>query len=214
MESENVILEQMENTRTSLTERLETLEKRVVTPVQQVTSQVAENVGAVKETVQETVADVKEKVQGTFKTVKDSVQKSVNAAQTILDVRGHVDRHPWPMLGGAIALGYVVGGLVGKPRRTTGPGRESAARPSWGGLLSKFASEFTKVKSLALDSLIRAIREPAVNAASPDVRSSLDDLFNKLKEKLAGEPARHHPEDTERPTQVGAVGGSSSISTS
>ena len=84
MENEDVIREQMEDTRTSLTEKLETLESQVASTVQGATTNVAETVEAVKETVeavkdtvQQTVTTVKESVEETICAVKETVQDSL-----------------------------------------------------------------------------------------------------------------------------------------
>lgn len=96
-----VIRRRMEETRASLVEKLETLENQVVGTVQGTTSAVTDTVDTVKEGVQETVD-----------TVKETMQEAVEAVKDTLDVRRQVDRHPWLMLGGAVAAGYVVGYLV------------------------------------------------------------------------------------------------------
>jgi len=104
MENEDVIRDQMEDTRTSLTEKLETLEKKVVSTVDSATTNVAETVESVKETVQETVSTVKDTVQDTICAVKDSVKEGVGAVKDVFDVSRHVERHPWLMIGGSVAL--------------------------------------------------------------------------------------------------------------
>jgi ElaB/YqjD/DUF883 family membrane-anchored ribosome-binding protein len=102
MENEpEVIRQQMEETRASLTEKLETLEQQVVETVQGATTAVTETVENVKEAVQETV-----------ETVKDSVHGTVESVKTTLDVRRQVDQHPWLMVGGSVAVGFVAGRLL------------------------------------------------------------------------------------------------------
>jgi ElaB/YqjD/DUF883 family membrane-anchored ribosome-binding protein len=93
MENEELIRQDMERTRESITEKLETLENKVVSSVQQASSAVTDTVANVKDTMHEGV----EKVKDAF------------------DVKAHVDRHPWLMLGGAIMAGYALGTLL---RRT------------------------------------------------------------------------------------------------
>jgi hypothetical protein len=133
MDNEDVIREQMENTRTSLSEKLETLEQQVATTVQDATSNVAGTVEAVKETVeavkdsvtgtveavkdtvQDTVATVKESVEETISTVKETVHESWSAVKNALDLPEMVRRYPWPMFGGSVALGFVLERLIVKP---------------------------------------------------------------------------------------------------
>lgn len=98
-----VIKQQMEETRASLTEKLETLEHQVVATVQNATSAVTETVDTVKEAVQETVGTVKESMHETVETVKDT-----------FDLERQVARHPWAMMAGAVAVGYLGGYLINR----------------------------------------------------------------------------------------------------
>lgn len=90
------IKHQMDETRHALAEKLGMLEHQVADTVQ----------GAV-----DTVENVKRSVESTVQTVKDSVRDTVETVQDTLDVRRQVDRHPWAMMAGAVALGYL-GGYV------------------------------------------------------------------------------------------------------
>jgi len=111
-----VIREQMEETRASLTEKLETLEQQVVTTVQEATSAVAETVESVKEAVNETVTTVKDSVQETVASVKGTVEDTVVGVKETFDLQHQVEQHPWGMMAGSIALGYLGGYLLSKPR--------------------------------------------------------------------------------------------------
>src|SRR5262245_47433437 len=115
-EDPEVIRRRMEETRASLVEKLETLEQQVVGTVQGTTSAVTETVDTVKEGVQETVD-----------TVKETMQEAVEAVKDTLDLRRQVDRHPWLMVGGAVATGYLVGVLITRAQ-------ESYAQPSFASL--------------------------------------------------------------------------------
>src|SRR5262249_60811224 len=106
-----VIRQQMQETRTALTEKLEALEHQVVETVQGARSAVTDTVESVRGAVHDTVCTVKE----TF------------------DLNRQVERHPWAMVGGSFALGYVSGRLLkqatsalGRP----GPGRGAPAAPA------------------------------------------------------------------------------------
>src|SRR5437016_3392042 len=93
---------QMQETRSDLVEKLETLENRV-------TSTVAE--------AQAAVADTVENVKETVAAVKGSVRDTVDSLKSACDVSGQVERHPWLSMGGALALGYVGGRLLHQPAR-------------------------------------------------------------------------------------------------
>jgi ElaB/YqjD/DUF883 family membrane-anchored ribosome-binding protein len=101
-----VIRHQMEDTRTSLTDKLETLEQQVVETVQGTTTAVAHTVENVKEVVQETVDNV-----------KDTVEDAVQAVKNTFNISRQVDHHPWPMVGASVAVGYLAGHLFGGSTR-------------------------------------------------------------------------------------------------
>lgn len=128
-----VILGQMEGTRASLAQKLETLENQVVGTLQEATStvsetvnQVSETVNQVKDAVTDTVETVKETVEGTVDTVKETVQGTVDSVKETLDIRRQVEKHPWLMFGGAFAVGYLSAWVL----RQYGP----RMTPSWDGL--------------------------------------------------------------------------------
>jgi ElaB/YqjD/DUF883 family membrane-anchored ribosome-binding protein len=207
MDNEDVIRNQMEDTRTSLTDKLETLEKQVVDTVQDATSNVAETVAAVKDSVQDTVTSVKDTVQETFSAVKESMRQSVNAVKGVFDIPEHVDRHPWAMMGGSVVLGYVLGAVLrgsGATRhsfsslrspqpassRSSSNGRHEDTGPqSSEGLLTKLAPEISKLKGLALGAVVGAVREMIQNAVPPDLASSLNEIFTSITEKVTGAPS-------------------------
>src|SRR5262249_52925003 len=101
MDSESqVIRQQMQQTRTALSEKVERLEQEVVQTVHEAT-----------EAVNDTVASIKEAAQQTVNTVKDTVHDTVQTVRETLDVPTQVRRHPWAMLAGSVAVGFL-GGLA------------------------------------------------------------------------------------------------------
>jgi ElaB/YqjD/DUF883 family membrane-anchored ribosome-binding protein len=110
-----VIMGQMEETRKGLTEKLETLEKKVAGTVETVTEsvQAVENtVENVTESIQETVATVTDTVQNTVDAVGETVSNTVENVKSFFDIAHHVDQHPWLMLGGSVLAGYLGGWLL------------------------------------------------------------------------------------------------------
>jgi ElaB/YqjD/DUF883 family membrane-anchored ribosome-binding protein len=105
-----VIRQQIEGTRAALTEKLETLEDHVVETMHEATTAVGETVETVKETVEETVGTVKETVEETVETVKET-----------FDLRLQVQRHPWAMVGGSVAVGFALGRVLGRIEGESGP---------------------------------------------------------------------------------------------
>lgn len=119
MENEKLIRQQMEETRSSLTDKLESLESKVGSAVEEVTSTVQEATSAVsdtveniKETVQTTIASVHESVENTVSAVKETVQESVHTVKDLFDVSAHVTNYPWLMMGGSVLLGYFLERLL------------------------------------------------------------------------------------------------------
>lgn len=204
-----VIRHQMEETRASLSEKIETLENQVVGTVQGATAAVSETVESVKEAVQETVSTVQESVQNT------------------LDIGHHVDRHPWAMMGGSVALGYLAGCLLGRATSDQARGTQLVSRgdfsnvdwpaadeangrpshrssngangktvapevkaPEKNVLLETFGPEIQKLKGLALGTLLGVVRDLVSEAAPEQLRPQLADVVDSITVKLGGDPIR------------------------
>jgi len=207
MENEDVIRRQMEETRSSLTEKVEKLEQKLVDTVTETTEAVTETVSNVKETVEESV-----------QTVKDW-----------FDIRGHVEDHPWAMLGGSMAAGFVVGAMLPSTHTATevasGMASASAApmpasvpsgrklhhnggtqpsassrRPqaqsmvaqsmvapvtSW---LSQFEPELNRLKHLALGAALGTIREMISSGLPQEMAHQVRDVIDDVTKKIGGEP--------------------------
>jgi len=108
-EQEATIKQQMEETRSSLADKLESLEQHVLGTVHETTSAVTGTV----ENVKETVENVKDAVKETVENVKETVMET-------FDLRLQTERHPWAVFGGSVALGFAVGHLM--PRLLERPG--------------------------------------------------------------------------------------------
>jgi len=207
-EEPEVIRQQMEETRTALTEKLETLEQQMVQTVQGATAAVAETVENVKDAVQETVETVKDGVQQTVSTVKDT-----------FDLPLQVQRHPWGMVLGAVAAGYLTGWLLegrasrrgprprtrpadypdASPLATTSNGgirtgrrgdeASEAQEPGWFSQLSEtFGTELSKLKGLAVGTAVGVLRDAIAQAAPEQMKDDLANAFNRITTKLGGEP--------------------------
>ena len=170
----DVIHKQIEETRSSLTEKLETLEAEV------------------KETVhsaRETFTSARESVEGTIDSVKETVQTAKETVKRTFDIRYQVDRHPWAMLGLSVASGVVAGFLLGDrlspgrrfsrrmaeasvepPERTESGPAAAWSRPTNGqegraGFLDKLSvrlgGELEKAKDLAVETLVGVVGDVA-----------------------------------------------------
>jgi len=206
----------MEHTRSSLTQKLEVLEKRVSDTVEEATSAVSDTIETVKDTVESTVETVKGTVESTVETVYDAFNLSAR-----------VERHPWAMVSGSLALGFVSGLLLSPTsRRQTGidasvspPGAEEldaapawapppapraeayrqpeAQHPSWWNqLLSAFGSEIDKLKGLAIGTAGAVVRDLVAEIAPENLKPTLTDMINNITTKVGGQtiPGRVLPE--------------------
>lgn len=195
MENENVIRQDMQDTRQSLTEKLETLESKIIGSVEEARAAVRETVTTVKETMHDGVETVKEAV----------------------DVRVQFERRPWLMLGGSVLCGFVLGSLFSgqakgapaewrplaerppytpgngkhKPRseqrseqRSETPAETGAATKSW---LASFEPEINQLKGLALGAALGTVREMLTDEVPPHMAERLREIIDAATEKIGGE---------------------------
>lgn len=194
-----VIRQQMEETRTSLTDKLETLEQTLKDTVTDATDAVSETVQSVKDAVQETVGTVKDTVQDTVASVKDT-----------FDVASHVRERPWTMLLGATAIGFVGGKLLGGGSRPHAapaaamPGAtlatsyppapapapvQAAPRPSWLERLAEYyGDELGKLKGLALATACGLVRDSIAASVTPAVGERITEVIDDLTTKMGSRP--------------------------
>jgi ElaB/YqjD/DUF883 family membrane-anchored ribosome-binding protein len=209
------IREQMTETRTALTEKLETLEQEVLGSVQEAKAAVNETVHTVREAVQDTVA-----------TLKDSVQETVHSVKETLSVERQVRKHPWGMFAGSAALGFLGGRLlhrlqpvsVGNGRRAQAwslsdsrpqppppPPRETqrlapppVPEESWLKRLGdQFAPEIEKIKGLAISTTLALVRDLVTPSIPPAISPRVREVFDRVATKLGGEPIRESILSTE-----------------
>ena len=183
-----VIRHQMEETRSSLADKLETLETQLGETVEVATEAVSSTV----ETVQETVETVKE----------------------TLDPRIQVERHPWLMMTGAVAAGYIAGCMLdfgptrqaSPPRppleqwsapRPSAPAPAQAPAPSAAKKEGPFDSSIEKLKGLAIGSLMSIARELVSKIAPATLTTDLVSVVDDLTTRLGGKPLRREPQSTE-----------------
>jgi len=132
-----IIKKQMDDTRTSLADKIEALENQVTDTVKEATSDVTDTMKTVKDTVEEVAGDVKETVSDVTHTVADTVEDMAHNVVSFFDVTGHVRRHPWIGFGGAVFLGYVAARYLGGRRQPNSAAGRSAPEPA---SLSSFAA--------------------------------------------------------------------------
>ena len=113
----DLIKEQMAETRVSLTDKIEKLEDTIKGTVESTLQTATGTVENVTEKVEETVSTVKEAVEGSVEAVKETVHETVETVKEAFNLRHHVQRHPWAMLGGAVVVGFLGGRLLGGAQR-------------------------------------------------------------------------------------------------
>jgi len=213
MENEpELIRDQMQETRTALTEKLEALEQQVSNTVQTATSTVTETVQTVKDAVENTVGTVQETVQDTVSTVKETVKET-------FDLPGHIERHPWMALAGSVAVGYLAERLIhaGEHRRTGGdpmaPLTHPESQPTHNGsngarksepsegktdsdegwmqsLLGGFSGELDTLKNLGLAAMMAIVRDLTTRSIPGEIGSRVQTWMNDVTEKMGAQPIR------------------------
>lgn len=189
-----VIRREMDQTRESLTRKMEALERSLLDPAK-----------AAIDTATQAVEGVAETAEHAAETVKEA-----------LDVPRQVRRHPWPMMGGAVVLGFLGGLLLHREvhRRRSGrreshtglPGNghgrhvrssrearqaspKTDAHDSWmGHLQHRFHDEIDQVKKLALGVTFGLARDWLMQSVPPPLHPPLTDLMDDITAKLGGEP--------------------------
>jgi len=134
-----LIRDQMQDTRTALTEKIEALEQKVTNTVQGATSAVTDTVQNLTDSVQETVGTVKDTVQATVDTVSGTVEKTVETVKDTFDVPARVREHPYVAVFGSLAAGFVLGRLLHPGRENRG--ETSTKGQSWPEAIKQTAPE-------------------------------------------------------------------------
>lgn len=168
-----VIRDRMAETRSSLADKLEALETKVLEPV---------------EAVSDAVTDTAETVQETIETVRHS-----------LDLRHHAAKRPWVVMAGAVATGFIGDRLL-LPGRRASKDSAAAGQNGHGGnheaaVAQPMESEpgeepdpvqrfLRKLKEQAIGTLMGTLRDLALRAfpesISADTRRFMDDLTVRI----------------------------------
>lgn len=207
-----LIQQQMEATRGSLTEKLEALEGQVTETVSSTAGAVQETTQSVQETVtdavdavKETVTSVTDKVQETMSTVTDKFQETVQSVSDTFNLRIQMERHPWIVMGGAVAIGCLVGSSFGSKKEYLSTVVGSAAPPPpppWSPPVNRMmdapASEpeesgawsaaITHVKNIGVSYLMGLVRDLAQRELPEVVGRRIAEEVDALTTKMGTEP--------------------------
>jgi len=190
-----VIRKQMEETRSNLTEKLESLENQVAGTVQ---------------SASEVVNDTVEAVKGTVDNVTATVHETVQSVSRTFDLRLQTEKHPWIVFGGSVALGCLAAQCLGStPQKSTKAasreqtdGREenraresdsphpakARAEPAEAGPRSWFWDELGRVKGLAVGALMGVVRDLAARGLPGTLGKRAAEEVDHLTAQLGGEP--------------------------
>jgi ElaB/YqjD/DUF883 family membrane-anchored ribosome-binding protein len=217
----DLIRQQIDQTRSSLTDKLETLEAEVKETVQSA----RDTMETAREAVEETFASARETVQDTISSVKESVHSATATVKRTFDVEHQVQEHPWAMLGlslvSGVAVGVLLGGRLDPGRRVarrmseasaepygraestpvapaSRPTHEDSGRPGFvDKLTSQLGDEFEKVKDLAIAALVGVVADTAKRAI-PAMTSAVEDMMARAAADF-GAPPQQYGENRRQP---------------
>jgi len=214
-----LIRQQMRETRESISEKVDALEQHVLSTIHDAT-----------DSVTSTVETVRDAVQGTVHSVTDSVEQTVEAVKKALDIRRHVERHPWGMLAGAMLAGYFGGRLLAasqplgikefssrseyvptvpvqrEANRLESGKSEGDCREQTG---ERFEPAVGKLKKLAINASAGLIGDMILSAVSPSMRNEVAAVIDEFAQALGAEPL-HQQDSAEQPPRVPSMGEESS----
>jgi ElaB/YqjD/DUF883 family membrane-anchored ribosome-binding protein len=195
-----VIRRRMARTRQSLQQKLDALEDRTL--------------GAVQKTT-DAVVDVAETVGETVESAKEAVAETVEKTERFFDLSRHAKKHPWAVMGGAVAAGFAASVLLSRatqgtpapPRRRDSDDHprtertpERREQPSWlSNVVQMFTPQLEGLKDLAIGASVAVLRDMALQAVPKEWSHELGDVFNGLTERLGGKPLPVEQED--KPTE-------------
>jgi ElaB/YqjD/DUF883 family membrane-anchored ribosome-binding protein len=198
--------EEIDKTRSELTEKLQTLEEQVRGTVLGATEKVEETIEQVTSSVQETVEQVKSSVGETVEQAKSAVNDTVEGVRQTFDLDYQVRVRPWTMVTGSVCLGLLAGALLGRQQsrgrggyvssggrgraspRTAGesaaqqyvsgarPAAELPAEPQGPGFLGQLYHQF--------EPELNQVKEMAIGYAVGMLRDMIKEAVPALKDKV------------------------------
>jgi hypothetical protein len=158
-------------------------------------------------------------VQETVANVKDAVHDTVAGVKDLFDLSLQVERHPWLIMGGSIALGYLGGYLLLRRRGADRPAVQEpqpSAPPvgSWttrqhNGVVkehrvmeevsepdrptsqsSRFGPEIAKLEGLVLGTVLGVVRDMIADSVPEPMKAKFGDVMDSFTAKLGGEPVQ------------------------
>jgi len=200
-----VIRQQLEQTRSSLTDKVEQLEQTIGDTVQSTTQAVACTMESVKDAVQDTV-----------ETVRGTVRETVDSVKETFDIRRYFEQYPWAAFGSAVGVGFASKVLLssgrdsaashrigemhshGQPATHAAPAtvqashnggqRVRSAAGMANGVAKKFGGELEKLQGVAVGAAFGLLRDWIGRSAPHEVGAKLGEVIDDVTRRLGGEP--------------------------
>jgi ElaB/YqjD/DUF883 family membrane-anchored ribosome-binding protein len=241
MENEaEVIRKQMEETRTSLSEKLEALETQVTDTVKETTESVGETVETVTEAVKDTAS---------------SVAQTVQAVTETFNISAHVQRNPWLAMGCSAGAGFLLGLWLTPSRSTALSGMTSGTTPSstpssapsanpwpsasptpappeparapesfnghagaqeparenpWQALFDSWKPMFDQLKGLALGATVGVAGQMLVKALPESLRKDVNEMLTGVTKAMGGTPLWSENDQQQQRSPNGSSGSATS----
>lgn len=128
---------------------------------------------------------IRQDIDSTRAALDEKLDTLETKARQTFDLRHHMDEHPWMLMGGAFAAGYVVGSMGSaddderqgrEPSATTGynvAGKERSGESRSEGLLSQFDDEINMLKTAAVSTIVTLLRD-SIRTYVPAMGQQLD----------------------------------------
>lgn len=202
-----IIHHQMDSARASLAGHLDELERHVKDNVTEVADMVKGTiedvrgtVESVKDSVQGTVESVKDSVQGTVENVKETMHDTVDTVKDTFDLHHQVDAHPWAMLAGAAAIGYIAGAILepsapARPMAHARPAEEHYAQPA----------ESNIIKGLLVGVAMGLVRDAIMTSAPASIQQVLSGAIDDFSKRMTGQPQQASQSTVPKPQPAPAA---------
>jgi len=175
IQAPEMIEQQIQDTRESITDKVAMLEQTVVGTFQNATDAVQDTVTTVKDAVKDSVDAVKDSVQQSVTSVTDSVKET-------LDISKHVRQHPWQMLAGAALAGLAAGWLFSSRRAAT---RAAAQAENPLRELPQAAPAYSSTPSKPREpGVVDAVLGKVGHEVQGLIETTLDTTFTTLREQM------------------------------
>ncbi len=184
MDDTLVIRQQIEETKLQLTDKLESLEQQVSQTVQSAGDAVAATVEAVQETVE---------------SVTGAVEGAVQSVSEAFDLQQQIENHPFLVLGGAAALGYIAAECVTayeraqkmRPMMSSAP--QAVQQPQYTAPTPSMSPLLRELQTMAIGVLVGSIQGVALRA--------LPEVLGAIMGNMSSSPTR---QSTGRSPDMGA----------